>query len=136
MIEHDKSHELLSLSRKKHGFTLLEVLFCLFLVSFALLGIFSVEAGFLRKSRGDIYFQRAVMFSENLAVYLRSHQGDVTPYLSEWREQIKETMPNGNGSFSVVNHRAVVNITWGMFNSICKNNQSGMSGCVSLELEI
>ena len=80
--------------KKLHGFTLLEVLISLFLLSLLLLGVTAAQVVALREAREMYYFQQAMMLAENMSEYLVVHGGDMSRYEQSWREQIHQALPH------------------------------------------
>lgn len=118
--------------KKHHGFTLLEVLISLFLLSLLLLGVTAAQVAALREARATFYFQQARMLAENMSEYFVVHGGDVSRYEQSWREQIYQALPEASGtvSGSYPDYRVV--IQWGGMKS-CNKNLIGDAGCCVID---
>lgn len=118
--------------KKNHGFTLLEVLISLFLLSLLLLGVTAAQVAALREARGAYYFQQARMLAENMSEYLVVHGGDVSRYEQSWREQINQALPDASGTVSGSYSDYRVVIQWGGMKS-CDKNLIGGAGCCVID---
>jgi prepilin-type N-terminal cleavage/methylation domain-containing protein len=121
---------------KQSGFTLFEVMVSLFLLSAALLGIFTVAATSLRKSRELDLYQQASRYSQNMAVYLRVHHGDSSVYLDEWSSQIQSALVNGRGEVTGSYPDYQIKITWGDSRQNCEESRLGNAGCIMRNIKI
>ncbi len=114
----------------QRGFTLLEVMVSVFLLALALLGLDAMQVAALRQSRGDDYFQQALLQANNMAEYLRAHHGENELYLTVWQQQLQHALPVGTGSVTSINSAYQITIQWGEAKRPCQHSQPGISGCV------
>lgn len=117
--------------KKSQGFTLLEVLTSLFLLSILILSVTALQASVLRESRGAYYFHYAMISAENMCEYIASNSSHHAQYEKIWREQLHDVLPNASGKVAGSHHEYRVAINWGDGRS-CDKNQMGVSGCVVL----
>ncbi len=120
---------------KPQGFTLLEVLITLFLLSLLILAITAAQVTAQREARGALYFHHALLLAENMAEYLTVHGGDVARYEKNWRDQINQVLPDASGSVSGAFPDYRVYVAWGGSKS-CDKNSMGVSGCCVINLNL
>lgn len=121
-----------------HGFTLIEVLISLLLLSFILFGFEAMEIASTRSLHATYYFHVAsnqvISMTERLRA-IGSHS-----YLNEevqiWNDQNKELLPKGEGT--VTGHYPVytVSIYWGNKVGLCHQIQFGEDGCIELQVKL
>tara|TARA_R110000868_G_scaffold177378_6_gene415792 strand:- start:1262 stop:1642 length:381 start_codon:yes stop_codon:yes gene_type:complete len=118
-----------------NGFSLLEVLISLFLLSLVLLGVFASQATSLQQARGTHNFLQAMTLSQNMAVYLRTHHLEWNRYDQRWQSNIQAVLPGARGDVSGDYPEKIIKIAWGdqrLFH--CDQNRVGVSGCVILKV--
>jgi prepilin-type N-terminal cleavage/methylation domain-containing protein len=116
--------------RRNNGFTLLEIVISLFLLSLVLLGLDAVQLSVQRQSRGLGYFQQASYQAQNMANYLQAHHGVNEGYVDAWRQQLTDVLPHADASVQGSFPTYQIIIQWGVAESACTQNKSGISGCV------
>lgn len=126
-----------SIMQKMQGFTLLEVLISLFLLSLALIGINSVQLSAMHQARNAYNTQQALTFAQNMSTYLRSHHGQGGDYQIRWHAEVQSRLPQGrafiNGSYP--HYR--ISVLWGERPPhVCEKSQSGKSGCMVVDLNL
>lgn len=111
----------------RRGFTLLEFLIALLIVSFGLLGIAGIIANSMKSNQSAYYRSQAVVMAGDIIDRMRANRitadgGAASPYtspynltlagapggggvpqadLTEWRSALAATLPSGNGSVNV-----------------------------------
>lgn len=120
------------------GFSLIEVLVSLLLVSFILLGFEAAEVYSLRVIRAANYFNLANNQLANMVERLRV-LGDSSSLLQEtaaWNIQNNNLLPHGFGE--ITGHYPVYNITlyWGDIKPSCQQNSLGNSGCITQTITV
>lgn len=102
-------------SRRGRGFTLVEVLIALIVLSIGLLGIAAMYVETLRANRSALYRTQAISLASDLADRIRSNRTPTNNYtgagvnaraiadLTEWTDAIEAALPEGEG---VVRFRA------------------------------
>lgn len=118
--------------RKSNGFTLLEVLVGLFLLSVVMLGMMAAQVKKLHDLRGIYYFQYAEGLAENMTEYIVSHHGDKAGYYQEWLNVIKHQFPSAIGKVEGKFPDVLVSIRWGDSRT-CSQSHAGLSGCVIIK---
>jgi Tfp pilus assembly protein PilV len=120
------------------GFSLLEVLISLLLLSFVLFGFDATEVYSLRTIRAAYYFDMANNQLNNMVerLYLINNDSDSLQQVAIWNMQNKTVLPEGLGQ--VTGHFPVYKITvyWGKKISPCQQNQLGTSGCLTETITI
>lgn len=111
------------------GFTLLEVMVSLFMLSLVLFGITAAEVKALREARGILYFSRAISLSENMAEYLLVY-AEPSGYLSQWQYEVQHDLPDASAAVTGLSPRFTISITWGGYDRVCHQSKAGLSGCV------
>lgn len=112
------------------GFTLLEVMISLFILSLVLFGVTAAEINALREARGILYFNRAVSLNENMAEYLLVY-GDASGYLPQWQHEVQRTLPDASAAVTGFSPHFTISITWGGRDLACHQSKAALSGCVS-----
>jgi prepilin-type N-terminal cleavage/methylation domain-containing protein len=115
-----------------HGFTLLEILVSLFLLSITLLAVNAAQITSLQQSRGLYYFQQASILADNMAEYLSAHHGNINNYQQTWNDDINLILPDAAGQLSGQFPAYRITINWGGTKQNCQHNQPGVVGCVVL----
>lgn len=111
------------------GFTLLEVLISLFLLSLMLLGVMAAQVVSLREARGLYYFQQAMMLAENMVEYLAAHGGVAAGYQRRWQQDIALGLPVASGEVTRAFPVYRIVVQWGSDGKSCHQNHAGVSGC-------
>ncbi len=120
----------------KNGFTLLEVLISLLLLSLVLLGVDAAQVLVMRETRGVYYFQQATLLAEAMVEYTGSHHGDPSGYERKWQQQIAGILPIGTGRVSVSRTDMKVEVMWGDTQQVCQKTKQGVKGCVIISVVI
>jgi prepilin-type N-terminal cleavage/methylation domain-containing protein len=112
------------------GFTLLETLISLMLLSILLLGLDAMNLSSLRFAKAIGYFQLAELQVENMKEQQRAGQGKVSAQqMAEWNMQNNSLLPQGRGEISGVRRMAVF---WGGKNLLtCEKNIIATTGCIT-----
>ena len=124
---------------KGHGFTLLEFLIALLIVSFGLLGIAGIIANSMKSNQSAYFRSQAVVMADDIIDRMRANRitadgGATSPYtspynlplaaapsgggvpeddLTQWRSALAVTLPSGNGSVAVATTKKVtVVVQW------------------------
>ncbi len=114
------------------GFTLLEVLISLVLLSFILLGFDEMEIYSLRSTCAAYYFHLA---TEQLnSMIERLHTVGMRPSINEqieiWNSQNKQLLPAGEGEVIGNYPNYTITVYWGDAPHICQEIHIGQSGCI------
>jgi prepilin-type N-terminal cleavage/methylation domain-containing protein len=114
------------------GFSLIEVLISLFLLSFILLGFNAMEVASLRAARAAYYFDAAANQMNNMVERLRALglSTGLARQITIWNAQNKKTLPEGLGV--VLGHYPFYTITihWGKADFDCSQIHLGQAGCL------
>lgn len=120
------------------GFTYIELLISISLLSFLFLGMHAMQASSLHQAKGVFYSQIAKEELENLSEILSIASSDQhQEIIEEWKREVESALPGGNGEVDsdLSVWRAVV--YWGNGNALsCKKNKAGESGCLRQEIAI
>jgi len=119
-----------------NGFTLLEVMISLLLLSIVLLGVDAAQVVVMRESRGIFYFNLASVMALNMSEYLVAHHGDVSGYERKWRLNIEEILPMSAGRVSGSQSTYTVKVAWGGAVLECLKSKQGAKGCVVINVHI
>ncbi len=114
------------------GFSLIEVLISLFLLSCLLLGLEATEIFSLRVNRSAYFFSVAENQLNSMAERLRvldSNQ-DLAKQITIWNQQNQEVLPQGRGVMT----GNTLTIYWGGESS-CPQNKFGQAGCLKIMYE-
>lgn len=116
------------------GFTLIEVMISLFILSLVLFGVTAVEMKALRAARGILYFNRAILLAENMVEFMLAHGGDPSGYLQQWQDDSQEDLPTAVARVTGGPQDYMVTIKWGGYEQPCQQTKAGLSGCVRLSV--
>lgn len=120
------------------GFTLIEVLIGLILLSLIVLGFETMEIDSLRSTRAAYYFylatQQLISMAERLHT-LGKNQG-LNEQIAIWNLQNKELLPAGRGTVSGSYPSYIIAVYWGRTQPECKQIKLGQSGCMQQRLQL
>lgn len=96
------------------GFSLIEVLISLLILSFILLGFDAMEIYALRENRKAYFFSVAENQLHSFVERLRAHGSkmDINQQVMIWNKQNKVVLPDGKGGFSGVYPCYELNLSW------------------------
>jgi len=120
------------------GFTLIEVLISLILLSLLLLGFDAMEIDSLRSTRAAYYFylatQQLIAMTDRLRA-LGANQS-LNEQVAIWNLQNQDLLPAGRGTVSGSYPSYILAVYWGKFLQECKQIKLGQSGCVQQRLQL
>lgn len=119
--------------KKFQGFTLIEILVSLFILSLFLLGLDAMQITALREARAAYFFsvasQQLNVMAERLAVL--PDQSNLEEEIARWNKQNQAVLPLGRGQPIGHDSHSVLQITWGKRDiTECKHNHINQSGCL------
>ncbi|MDD5033547.1 MAG: type IV pilus modification protein PilV [Methylococcaceae bacterium] len=118
--------------RKPRGFTLLEVLITVLVLSIGLLGLAGLQITGLKNDQSAYYRSQATMLAYDILDVLRSNRQvardgsyniamDASPPsgdtrsdqdLNHWLNELTNRLPRGDGSVNIVNDRVTIIVQW------------------------
>lgn len=121
------------------GFSLIEVLISLLLLSFALLGLAAIELTTLRDSQNNYYFSQAVTqlqsFSDRLRIW--APRGDIQQQFEQWNQENQQVLPQGVGTLGGHFPTYTVSVFWGEWKQYtCSTLQRGERGCITESIQL
>lgn len=116
------------------GFTLLEVLVTLFILSLLLLALNAMQLTALRNTTSAYYFSVATEQLQSMAERLEATHGNPSSLqLLKWNEQNKTILPEGVGMIREMAPDTALILSWGKINANeCDRTIVGQSGCLQL----
>jgi type IV pilus assembly protein PilV len=118
-------------THKQSGFTMLEALIALVIVSLGLLGIAGIIANSLKLNQGAQARSQASWLANDIIDRMRANRGQAADYahpscanapaasdpvvaadLEDWCDAVVETLPDGTGSVAFTGDRVTVSVTW------------------------
>jgi prepilin-type N-terminal cleavage/methylation domain-containing protein len=122
---------------RKQGFSLIEVLVSLMLLSFALLGLDAMEVMSLRGNRDAYFFAVAENQLQIMAEKLRvMHSYDVAQQVADWNSLNADVLPQGEGVVRGDFPLYQLQVWWGAEGEkLCEKNQRGQSGCLREDIQ-
>lgn len=114
-----------------YGFTLLEVLLSLLLISFILLGLDATQIYALKRAKAHYFFSLATQQVNNLReqLYAGRQVIDINAQVANWNKQNHLLLPQGFGVLTGNFPNYVVTLYWGTMD-FCAQTYIGESGCV------
>jgi type IV pilus assembly protein PilV len=114
-----------------NGFTLLEVLVSLFILSLLLLGLDAAQTKALQSAKSVYYFNVATEQLRSIMERLQAINtpNDINALQLLWDEQNARVLPQGRGEIDNSPPLIVITIHWGN-NHNCDRDQIGLSGCL------
>lgn len=119
---------------KPYGFSLLEILVALFILSISLLGLDAAMLQTAIKSNEAFYFYVASTQAENAAEYLHMHAAFDQAYHARLLKDIKQQLPNGGLSVAETADGYRLNISWGFSQAVCHQSRARHPGCLSVKI--
>jgi prepilin-type N-terminal cleavage/methylation domain-containing protein len=120
------------------GFSLIELLISLFLLSFILLGLDAIELYSMRKTRDSLMVNSAINQLNNMTEWLRVNGKNKNSHeqIATWNLQNAMLLPSGQGSVEGSYPTFSVSIFWGEYDNHtpCKKNQLGVTNCLREEI--
>jgi prepilin-type N-terminal cleavage/methylation domain-containing protein len=111
------------------GFTLLEIIFTLFILSLLLAGLSASSLISTTANRSSYYFAVAANQIQNFREQIQMLSADdFQKKFLEWNDENKNLLPNGTGEIS---QTGILSIRWGLTRGICSHTQAGVSGCIT-----
>jgi hypothetical protein len=114
------------------GFSLIEVLISLLLLSFILLGFDATEIYSARMIRATYYFNVASHQLNNITerLHMLENDMDIDENVAAWNAENQIVLPQGIGEVAGYYPNYIITIYWGKKTSSCEQNQQGNSGCI------
>ena len=114
------------------GFSLIEVLISLIILSILLLGFDAMQMVTLREAKAAYYFSVATEQLNSMLARLEAFHGrNDADQLAEWNKQNQDVLPQGRGIMHGIYPDFVLDIFWGDLHvSECNENKIGQSGCL------
>jgi Tfp pilus assembly protein PilV len=114
------------------GFSFIEIMISLFIMSLLLLGFDAMQIVSLRESKSVYYFSVASQQLQNMIERLEFLQGaDHAKQLTLWNQQNKAVLPQGRGMIEGSFPNYLITLYWGNSkNFTCLKNKMGPSGCL------
>lgn len=115
------------------GFSLIEVLISLLLISFILLGFNSTEVSSMSAIRDAYQFNLANHQLNNMTERLRilGRYPGIEQQVTEWNTENQIILPQGQGQVEGDFPEYTVSIRWGEEELPCQQNQLNNGGCLS-----
>jgi len=103
--------------RASCGFTLIEVLVTLFILSVGLLGLAALQIQGLRATHEATLLTQAVACAVDMAERVRAHSADTTasltvPEIQDWKARLAQRLPDGDGSIDLTTASASIDVRW------------------------
>ena len=97
---------------KNNGFSLIEVLIAMTLISVSLLGLLTMAVKFMRLHQESYYTALAQQQVDNLFEMLRDNVSSQGNSMPAWNEANEKLLPNGQGKLEHNNQNDTVILTW------------------------
>lgn len=121
------------LEKKLSGFSLLEILISLMLLSMTLIGMDAMQIMTLRDNRAIYFFSVAENQMKSMRARLRvsKNQEEVNIQLQRWNEENKLVLPDGEGVITGNLPYLTLTLYWGeIIHTGCTDRLMGVSGCL------
>lgn len=120
------------------GFTLIEVLISLLLLSLILLGFDAIGVQTLRELRSGYYFVQAINQIHSMQERLRAlgtHEG-LNEQMKNWNKENSEVLPQGVGQVFGNYPAYSITIYWGKSQTECPIMLLGINGCLTRSIKL
>ncbi|MEO8402081.1 MAG: prepilin-type N-terminal cleavage/methylation domain-containing protein [Gammaproteobacteria bacterium] len=117
---------------RSKGFSLIEVLVSLLLISFILLGLDAMQIYSLKQARISYYFSIASHQINNMTerlITLQRH-ADLAEQIALWNRENSAVLPNSQGTISGTFPHYIITLNWGDGSHHCEINRVGEAGCL------
>ncbi|HLB42192.1 MAG TPA: hypothetical protein VJN02_04970 [Gammaproteobacteria bacterium] len=116
------------------GFSFIEILISLFILSLALLGLDAIHLSTLREVKSAYYFSIAIQQLNNMIERLSiANRENLIEEERRWNIQNQHALPQGHGIILASHLNYQLSIFWGKNElSICDKNTIGTSGCLRI----
>lgn len=112
---------------------MLEIIISLLLLSMLLLGFDASQMVNMQVSEANYYFFVADQALESIAQHIRAYPNQhYQILLNQWRQELKEALPQGEISIQENKDGLTIRIKWG--NASCKKIEMGRRGCLELQV--
>jgi prepilin-type N-terminal cleavage/methylation domain-containing protein len=120
------------------GFSLLEVLISLILLSIITLGFGAAEIEALRTTRAAHDFSIAVNQVTNAKELLRilEPRQKLNQIITRWNDENQQVLPQGRGDISGNFPRYTIRVYWGEKQNECDQPRWGTTGCLRLDIRL
>lgn len=119
------------------GFTLLEVLISLLILSIALLGLDAMQLTTLTHIKNTYSYAVANQQLNTLTAQLAVWKKDQLPaQLARWNAQNANALILGKGTLTENQSQLTITVSWGDQNPTCINNKIGSTGCLQTTFNI
>lgn len=122
---------------KVSGFSLMEVLVSLLLLSWLLLGLAVVEVDSIKQARTINIFNLSINQLENMTERIVAGQhAELQQNINQWNSENEILLPNGIGHVEGEFPNYLLTIEWGKRMNNCNKNQLGESGCITEKVQL
>jgi type IV pilus assembly protein PilV len=124
--------------RENRGFSMIEVLISMLLLSFILLGLDAMETYSIQKSRSAYFFNMAITQLNNMTEKLKAimNGSDLAGQLEKWNQENQAVLPQGLGTVTGTFPDFIVTIYWGQTPHHCALVHVGESGCLKEKINL
>lgn len=113
------------------GFSLIEILISLFILSVMLLGLDALQLSTMQYTQTSYYLAAARQQAKSMGEWLRAYRVADAGMLERWNQQNAEMLPQGQGVVTGSWPAYKIAILWGGEQS-CEKTKLGKSGCYFL----
>lgn len=118
------------MKKNNSGFTLLEVMISVFVLSIGLLGLAGLQLTSLKHDHSAFLRSQATLQAYSILDDIRANQANIADYaialsatassktglaqddIDDWLDDLDEELPSGDGSVLVATRRVTVNVQW------------------------
>jgi Tfp pilus assembly protein PilV len=124
-----KTTGVLTITYSSQGFSLIEALISMALLTIIIIGLDAMELSALRTNRETYLFSVAanqLQIMEERLILLAGHQ-QIAEQIALWNHENNTVLPNGSGEFD----QSMLTVLWGeAAKERCGQKQEGLSGCL------
>lgn len=120
------------------GFSLIEVMVSLLLLSMSLLGLDAMQFYALQRAQHVYYYHQAMNQLMNMTERLAVLKNDeaIVDEVPHWNEENNQVLPNGRGEVQGSFPRYTLIIFWGKSAMNCAENKIGATGCLRENIQV
>ena len=122
--------------KKQDGFTLIEVLIAMLILSVILFSFLDIQLAALESNQHALLYSIAIEQLQNMVAFIQQKNISISHFAKNWNEENKELLPYGYGEIEKNQAGYVVRIYWKSLLNYPKRCSVNLSKYACLELQV